>query len=563
MRAVAAGRASDAPEPHNVLEKFFGSEDVRKSELAQTRQRLILGPLIACYLWIGLDQGWLSSDATPLVRAYLFIFLAIAVALHIWVRRQPGVFHSRRAMAMALDYGSLTFVLALGGEFTIPIYATLLWITVGYGMRYGQIYLAIGTSLALTCMAILSVASGYWSSHPFLLAAVTISVLVVPLYACVLLEHLRIAHDAAVAANLAKSRFLAQASHDLRQPVHAISLFTACLRDSGLTRDQGRMVDNIDRSLNSVIRLFRSLLDVSTLESGQVKPNVEPSAVDHLFQDIIRQNREAARCADVRLRVVPGSQVFMGDFGLMTTILQNLVSNAIKYAPGSEVLLGCRRRRDGGFAIWVCDRGPGIPLADQPRVFEEFYRSVARGRDVEGVGLGLPIVRRMAALMGFKVILRSTPGRGTIVVIEGLQHTDALPRPVQNHGAVPPTPLRGLRVLLIEDNPDVLLATRRMLERWGCEVDAVAQCPCEPEPCDLIITDYDLNNSVTGADCIKQIRAHRGRHVPAIIITGHDVSRVEELLDDDETPLLKKPVRPAELRAAVMSYNLAGDSRAA
>lgn len=563
MRAITADRESGAPTKNGILQRFFGSEDVRQSELAQTRQRLILGPIIACYLWIGVSQGWLGGDAAPLVQAYLIGFLLIAVALHIWVLRKPGILHSRRAMAMALDYGSLTFVLAVGGEYTIPIYATLLWITVGYGMRYGQIYLVIGTTLALTSLAILSIASSYWSSHPFLLAAVTISVLVVPLYACVLLEHLRIAHDAAVAANRAKSRFLAQASHDLRQPVHAISLFTACLRDSRLSRDQSRMVDNIDRSLNSVIRLFRSLLDISTLDSGKVRPSLEPIPINQLFQDIIGQNREAARCAGVRFRVVPSTLVCTADLGLMTTILQNLVSNTIKYAPGSEVLLGCRRRRDGRFAIWICDRGPGIPLHEQSKVFEEFYRSLAHGRDVEGVGLGLSIVRRLAALMGFRVELKSTAGQGTRVAIEGLESTVEVPRAAQKLSPTPVAPLRGLRVLLIEDNPDVLLATRKMLERWGCRVQAAQRFPEMPVPCDMIITDYDLNGPLTGAECIKRIRELSRGPVPAIIITGHDVSRIEELLDDKHAPLLKKPVRPAELRSAVMSYRSASAEEAA
>lgn len=557
MRSVATGSDGDALEVRSrILATFFINKDVRYSELAQTRQRLVLGPVIACYIWIGIALGSLEGDLVAVLRVYTFVFIALSIALHQWTRRRLGIFHGRRALAMMLDYGSITFVMVSGGEYAVPIYAALLWITVGYGIRYGQAYLAIGTGLALASLALSAAGSTYWSAHPFLVAAMAVTVLIVPIYAFTLLGAMRTAEDTAIAANRAKSRSLAQASHDLRQPIHAISLFTACLRDSGLSRDQGHMVENIDRSLDRVMRLFRSLLDISALDSGKMRPRREPIAAGRLFQEIAALNAEAARSAGIRLRVVSSSLVFLGDPGLMRTVLGNIVSNAIKYAPGSGILLGCRRRRNGRFEIWICDRGPGIPLHEQTRVFEEFYRSVAHGRDIEGVGLGLPIVRRMAALMGFRLGLKSVPGQGTVVAIEDIESTLVQPAVDPPRRRTVAAPLDGVRILLVEDDPDVLLATRKMLERWGCIVQPARRFPRTLPSCDLVITDYDLDGSVTGAECIRQMRERTGSPVPAIVVTGHDVSRVEEMIGDPNTPLLSKPVRPAELRAALMSYKL-------
>src|SRR5690606_24238256 len=160
--------------------------------------------------------------------------------------------HWRRALAMAVDYGATTVLIGLAGAPMTPIFAALLWITLGYGIRYGRTYLLIAIGLSLASVLCLGLFSPYWRRLPAFLITVALMVVMVPAYAHTLISALRQAHDEALRADLAKSRFLAQASHDLRQPIHAISLFTACLKGSGLNGDQTRMVESIDSALDGV-----------------------------------------------------------------------------------------------------------------------------------------------------------------------------------------------------------------------------------------------------------------------------------------------------------------------
>lgn len=453
---------------------------------------------------------------------------------------------------MVLDYGTITFTMIVAGEYLLPVYALLLWVTVGNGMRYGPRYLAVATVFAQASLVTITFFSAYWRAHLYMVATLVLTALLVPAYAHMLLNQTRRARDAAVAADLAKSRFLAQASHDLRQPIHAISLFTACLRDAGLGREEQKMIDNIDRSLHSLSRLFRSLLDISTLDSGKLSPKIEVVALDDLLEQLIRQNSKAAEWAGVTLRWVRSRQYVYADPNLLTTMLQNILSNALKYAPGHPVLVGCRRY-GGSIAIEVHDRGRGIAPEHVSKVFEEFYRVSEPGWDVEGVGLGLPIVKRMAALMGLTVCLSSNPGKGTAVRIKGLRIASPQEHRPAPRSARPATLLSGLHVLLVEDNEDVLRATTALLEKWGCHVRPELSPPRRLEHCDFIVTDFDLGQGMTGGECIAWVRECLGRQIPAIVMTGHDEERVRHLLDDDSIILLAKPVRPAELRAVMMS----------
>src|SRR5690606_35870010 len=244
--------------------------------------------------------------------------------------------------------------------------------------------------------------------------------LMVPAYMQVLLRGSHRAAEAERAAILAKTSFLAQASHDLRQPIHSISLFTACLRDGRLDGEQLRLVDNIDKSLQSVSRLFRSILDMYSLDSGHVEPRLENVALHTLLQQLVQQNCEAARWANVEVRLHARPLYVLGDPALLTTMVQNLLSNALKYAPGRRVLIGCRTR-SGAVRIAVYDQGRGIGEEHQDKVFEEFYRVARRATTISKAwGRGLAIVRRLTTLMTLRVRIRSVEGRGTLVAIDGL-----------------------------------------------------------------------------------------------------------------------------------------------
>lgn len=524
------------------------------TERQQSSIRFLLGGVVAAYIWLLAGTGAIGPQVMRLILPDMVQFFGFATLIFLWVRLRPGVNHWRRALAMAVDYGSTAYLIGVAGATMTPVFVVLLWITVGYGIRFGPVYLLIGTALSLAALLGIGGFSPYWRELPYFLGTNAVMVLLVPGYAFALTLSMRQAHDEARRADLAKSRFLAQASHDLRQPIHAISLFTSCLKDSGLNRDQSEMVDSIDRALAGVSGLFKSLLDVSTLDSGRIVPRVQDVAMGPLLHEIAAQHQVSADRAGVRLRVVDTALWVRTDRTILAAMIGNLLSNAVKYAPGRTAVIGCRRR-GGQVSVVICDNGPGIPDADQTRVFEEFYRSPQHRRIREGMGLGLSIVTRMSRLLDLQVTLRSRPGRGTAVEIAGLAPL-ATPAPAATDPAPPLTALTGMRVVLIEDHDEVRIATRRTLEGWGCVVQDTASAHAPVGDCDLILADQDLEDG-TGGQAIARIRAGLGRDVPAIIMSGHDPARIAEELGDISVPILSKPVHPARLRAAIMARKFA------
>ncbi|XXF08121.1 hybrid sensor histidine kinase/response regulator [Pseudomonas sp. D2-3] len=527
-------------------------------ERAQAVVRLVIAPIAIGYTLL----MHLRSAIDPTLAGWILLleslFLAASLALWIDIRRRPGNHPVRRVLTMLSDYTCITVTIAFGGEPMLPVYATLIWVTVGYGLRYGSNYLLLATVLATLSLLIIASVSTYWQSQPYLIVTLLLTTLMVPAYMHALLKRSRLAAEAEQAANRAKSQFLAQASHDLRQPIHSISLFTACLRDSSLDGEQHRLVENIDKSLNSVARLFRTILDMYSLDSGKVVAHMEPLPLQGLLRQLIQQNLEAARWAGVEMRLHCPDVHVHADQGLLTTMLQNLLTNALKYAPGKPVLIGCRRR-GAHLSIELYDKGRGIAEAHLDNIFEEFYRvRQTRDSDVEGMGLGLTIVRRLGRLMNLQVRIRSVEGKGTLAAIDGLQLVSA---PARQTAAPPtrpqaPSMLNGLRVCLIEDDHNVLLATATLLKKWGCVVDTHTSLPEVAADIDLVVTDFDLGLEASGADCIAHVRALAARQVPAIIMTGHDVRRVQEAVGDDQIPILSKPVQPAELRSLLVALKL-------
>lgn len=520
-------------------------------EQADIRVAIVL--VANAYLLLGRAFQLLSPALGSL---YIWMFcgaLAFSLAIRASIALWPDASLARRVITLVFDYSILTATIAVGAQFAAPIYAILIWVTVGYGMRFGQWYLLAGTAASLVSVLIIGFASPFWRQHPSLVGMLFLTAMIVPLYANLLLRETRRSRDAALAADIAKSRFLAQASHDLRQPIHAISLFTACLREEGLSNAQSRMTDNIDRALDSVSNLFRSLLDVSMLDSGKIE--VRPGAVDlgRILKGVAARNGEAARAAGVRIRVVNCGLRVRTDGALLETMVQNLVSNALKHAPGSDVLVGCRRH-GGTASIHVIDQGPGIAVAERDNIFVEFYRIPQPGRDVEGIGLGLSILRRMARLLDCRVHVVSVPGRGADFVIAGLRVATvvaAAEHPARLQAAAY-EPLAGLRVLLVEDNRQVLDATCLLLRRWGCYVQAEADTDFEPEPVDVVITDFDLDGPVSGIDIIDKVRRTLGKEVPALLMTGHDDGRVQQAMETRDIPVMQKPLRPIELRSSLV-----------
>lgn len=526
------------------------------SDFDQAMLRSVLAAVGIGYIVVFYYTGHIESrDAAFLVAGSVVHFMA-SVAITVWTRYIRHDLPSRRVVAFVVDRTAPAWMMCFGGAVTLPFFTILLLITMGNGLRYGSKFLIAGVIAALFGVAIAWQLNAFWIAYPFVPSLLLLILLALPMYVLVLLRQMEDAYASAKKADLSKSRFLAQASHDLRQPIHAISLFTACLRDGDLKERELEMVDNIDRSLASVARLFKSLLDISSLDSGRVSPKAEAFAIREVLEDVARQNAGAAATAGGELRVVPSMLYVSTDRALLTTALQNLANNAVKYAPGRSILIGCRRRQ-GRLDVMVADTGPGIATEHQSRVFDEFYQVRERGdRDVEGVGLGLSIVRRVADLLGLEVGFRSEPGRGTCVALSGLQIVDA--PAVNRRSAAEPVAggTDGLRVLLVEDDAAVLQATASLLRRWGCAVQPERGIPQQLAPCDVLITDYDLGEGSTGADCIRVVRDELGDRLPAIVMTGHDPEHVRDEFDEVGVPVLSKPVRPAELRSMLMTAAL-------
>lgn len=337
----------------------------KNTELDQANLRLIVATCAILYVvLIGLLPGLKVETYLPIV-AYYGLFLIASILLRQAIVRWPGHYPARRIFCMLHDYAGTSFGLIVGGEAALPLYAVMVWINLGNGMRYGSRYLAIATALALLALLVIYRLTPAWQAQPFMVLMLMTTSTVIPFYAHLLLERTRKATEEALQANQEKSRLLAQASHDLRQPIHSIGLFTACLRDARLGDEERRLVDNIDRSLLNVSQLFRSILDLYTLDNGRLQPKQENVHLGELLRDLVRRNAEAARWAGVELRLRPCRLWTRTDPGLLSTMLQNLLSNSLKYAAERPLLIGVRRRGDGlAVAIYdqAGDRG-GTPAA--------------------------------------------------------------------------------------------------------------------------------------------------------------------------------------------------------
>lgn len=353
--------------------------------------------------------------------------------------------------------------------------------------------------------------------------------------------------------NRAKTRFLAAASHDLRQPMHALGLFVAELGQKQHAPDTHRLVAQIAVSAETMENLLDSLLDISRLDAGVLDRQIKPFPLQPLFERIdVDYRREAELCCQ-RLRLRPTSLWVESDPLLLERILHNLISNALRYAPGGTILLACRKRGDK-VRIEVRDNGPGIAREAQDTIFQEFVQldNPERNR-AKGLGLGLAIVRRLTTLLKHDLSLRSTPGQGALFAVE---------LPTATPGVIPegtPTPpahsLHGLHIVLVDDDELAVASTAGLLESWGCRVSAAAAPELilatldDTTRPDIIVCDYQSGGSVDGLAIIQLLREHFGKQIPAIILSGDTSATVAEAAREAGIPLLHKPVRPAKLRA--------------
>ncbi len=369
------------------------------------------------------------------------------------------------------------------------------------------------------------------------------------------------AKESAEQANLSKTRFLAAASHDVLQPLNAAHLSVSALAEVQTSEEGRKLVRQVERSLETMEDLLRTLLDISRLDAGVVQPEIVDVNLETLFSSLRSDFQPIAATKGLSLRFRPVTLAVRSDRTLLRRILQNILSNALRYTRTGGVLVGTRQR-DGTIRIDVADTGCGIPEDQREIVFEEFSRGhVPAGAELAGggLGLGLAIVRRMAGALGHPVTFSSRVGRGTIFHVDVPAAANAVAEPPAapaEAGRAPGYGLFGTRVLLVENDADVLNAMVSLLERWRCEVRAVTSTGDALDTLgdtawvpDIVIADQHLDNGDLGIVTIAEVRDYLARAVPALIVTADPSQAVIAAARAAGIELMRKPLKPAQLRA--------------
>ncbi|PDT18464.1 hybrid sensor histidine kinase/response regulator [Rhizobium sp. J15] len=375
------------------------------------------------------------------------------------------------------------------------------------------------------------------------------------------------ARAAADEANIGKTRFFAAAGHDILQPLNAARLYSSALVERMAQSDNSPIVRNIDSALESVETILGAVLDISRLDTGAMRPRLASVALSDLLERIETDFAPIAREKRLKLVVMPTSLRVRSDPNLLRRLVQNLVSNAIKYTVTGKVLVGARRR-GSQVIIQVIDSGIGIPPSKFRTVFKEFARLDEGAKTASGLGLGLSIVDRIARVLNHPVELQSTHGKGT-------QFRISMPldvsRPAEAAAAIAPAdrpgqPLKGLKILCIDNEPKILEGMRLLISGWGCEVEALNSLAeamafdLRGPPPDLVIADYHLGDG-TGMAAILHLRQQFGADIPALLVTADRTLEVRGEAERHGIAVQHKPVRPAALRAYITQ--ISGLKRAA
>jgi signal transduction histidine kinase/CheY-like chemotaxis protein len=375
----------------------------------------------------------------------------------------------------------------------------------------------------------------------------------------ILAQDLQRQKEIAEQASLAKSTFLAAASHDLRQPVHAMGLFVGALRSVPMPPQGQRLLEQLELSINAMDGLFSAILDISRLDARIVEVHRRCFAIGPLLDRICRDYEEEARVKELSLTRRYSSVIVESDPVLVERILRNLISNAVRYTSQGRIVVGCRRR-GATVLVQVWDTGRGIPADQQDRVFQEYYQLDNPERDrTKGLGLGLAIVRRLTELLDCKLRLRSQPGRGSCFEV-------TFPLAGDTTGVIELQPqafsgvlAQGL-IIVIDDELAIRQAMSSLLTGWGYNVvaagsgeEAIQVLSRFPAPPDLVICDYRLRNGENGIEVIARLRSEFNEAIPAMLITGDTAPDRLAEAKASGLLLLHKPLSNAKLRAAIVN----------
>jgi Na+/proline symporter/signal transduction histidine kinase len=362
-------------------------------------------------------------------------------------------------------------------------------------------------------------------------------------------------------AHHSKTRFMSATSHDLLQPINAARLFTAALKPQlaeQVEPSTRHLVEQIDSSLLRAEQLIAELREISRLDSGKQMPRRGHFPVAEVFEAMSREFSSMAELRGLRLDILPSSVWLFSDQSLVARILQNFLSNAIKYTPSGRVILGVRRRDDGA-ELQVWDTGPGIAEEDQVKVFEEFERLQRHAQQgEEGLGLGLAIVTRYADLLGHRLQLRSAQGSGTmfsVTITYGQVGSRSTEEQIPGTGR----DLEGLRVLCLDNDPLILDGMQQLVATMGAQVSVASsrgellQGFNEGERPDIVLADYHLDEGDTGLNAVLELRQRSGRDIPCVIISADDSDVIKDRTKAVGFRFLAKPVHAARLRALVLA----------
>jgi Na+/proline symporter/signal transduction histidine kinase/CheY-like chemotaxis protein len=356
-------------------------------------------------------------------------------------------------------------------------------------------------------------------------------------------------------ANISKTRFLAAASHDILQPLNAARLYVTSLVERQSGGEDSRLVENIDDSLEAIEEILGALLDISRLDAGAMTTSITSFKMADLMRSLEIEFAPIARAKGLELAFVPCSLPVESDRTLLRRLLQNFISNAIKYTPRGRVLVGCRRRGQS-LQIGIYDTGVGIPVQKRGEIFKEFHRLEQGARIARGLGLGLSIVERLARVLNHGIALDANAGGGsvfsvTVPIAKAINYTAA----VTSATPLSRTPMSGALIVCIENDAAILDGMKTLLTAWDAEVIAVGDPEAAIAAIEAsggsvtgLLVDYHLDRG-NGVAAIREIRRRFGENIPAILITADRSPNVRAAAREEKIAVLNKPVKPASLRA--------------
>jgi signal transduction histidine kinase/CheY-like chemotaxis protein len=539
-----------------LADKLAAARAGDPAELEHSMLRLVIVAVGELYFLVAFFWDRVFKDELVVLAAVAYIGV-LGVAHFGWVLARPGINHMRRRSAVLLDTAATTLAMVFAGERGAVFFALYLSVAIGNGFRYGRWYLHYAQALSLAGLLVTVLLTAFWREHWFLSAAMFVVLIAVPAYVSVLVsrlqaatERIQDARDEAQAANVTKTKFLAAASHDLRQPMQALSMYASVLEGRVADAATRRVVHGIKLAVTNLEQMFDSLLDISKIESGVIKPQFVAFPLQPLIDQVAEAERPMTAHKDLELRVVRTSASVMSDPALLERMLKNLVTNAIRYTERGKIVIGCRHA-GGRLRLDVVDSGIGIALEEQERIFDEYYQ--LGGKSAQGLGLGLPIVKSLGELLGHKVSVRSEPGRGSVFSIEieraPAVRAESLPRPAAA------APLGRLKVVLVDDDVEIRESVRLLIEGWGCRYICGAtlgeieeQLRAHGLRPDAVIVDYRLAGAMSGIEVVERLRAAFGARLPALIITGTANPSFLQTRAPG-IPFAIKPVAPGKLRA--------------